>query len=523
MASQYGIKLAVHIISSHFGNLVSKVCECLLRRGTLDLSLIARYTELSSEKVKKCLLVLIQHNCVQAFNEEQKDARDDGFKTSIQYMALFNNILHRIRFAKFLVIVSEELGKECEEVFEGLLQHGRLTMEQIIDRASGIKNKDVSVPDTVRETFIRLVKARYVERCPAPQPFLPLPDEEEEKAAKKRGPRFAKTSEAPETIEQRAMAAAAPMEAKRFLVITDTVTDVNGENSGDASPSVRTGEKRKHGAFEMDEVLGASNCENEVLWRVNFEEVVRCLRHKACIAHVRSRLDDGAAIVVSGILEGTRSAENKVKTQCSAPLSLNTIYEEVMKSEAGRSMTLDHVKACLLQLGCSRVDELYSIDLNNIIEQAQNVEVESIVLKRYGHEAYKIFRLLSRDSCLYETAMISETVLSEKKDTQRTLYKLWKDDYLYMERVEIMAGRQSQHLLWKVNKQTLWKHVVDEMYHAGLNLYLRVAYELEQENELQGLTKDRLAERFERLKKVRILLESALMKLDDALMLFNDF
>lgn len=29
-----------------------------------------------------------------------------------QYMALFHNILHRMRFAKFLAIVSEELDKE---------------------------------------------------------------------------------------------------------------------------------------------------------------------------------------------------------------------------------------------------------------------------------------------------------------------------------------------------------------------------------------------------------------------------
>lgn len=33
------------------------------------------------------------------------------------------------------------------------------------------------------------------------------------------------------------------------------------------------------------------------------------------------------------------------------PLSLSSIYEEVIKSEAGRNMTLDHVRASLVQLG----------------------------------------------------------------------------------------------------------------------------------------------------------------------------
>lgn len=48
------------------------------------------------------------------------------------------------------------------------------------------------------------------------------------------------------------------------------------------------------------------------------------------------------------------------------PLSLNSIFEEVMKSEAGRSMTLDRVRASLVQLGCSpsmAIDESYSVGI----------------------------------------------------------------------------------------------------------------------------------------------------------------
>ncbi|KAL5720039.1 hypothetical protein ACHQM5_012750 [Ranunculus cassubicifolius] len=46
MVGQNGIKLALNLISTHFGNLVSKVCESLLRRGTLTLPEIARFTQL---------------------------------------------------------------------------------------------------------------------------------------------------------------------------------------------------------------------------------------------------------------------------------------------------------------------------------------------------------------------------------------------------------------------------------------------------------------------------------------------
>lgn len=81
-----------------------------------------------------------------------------------QYMALFNNIIHRLRFPKFMTIASKKNDKEVSDfllyvppttfllcfigliscinqflqgldIFEGLLQHGRLTLTQILDRA----------------------------------------------------------------------------------------------------------------------------------------------------------------------------------------------------------------------------------------------------------------------------------------------------------------------------------------------------------------------------------------------------
>ncbi|KAK6262333.1 hypothetical protein QUC31_008149 [Theobroma cacao] len=283
------------------------------------------------------------------------------------------------------------------------------------------------------------------------------------------------------------------------------------------------GKKRKLDALES-ETEGEATDEQVVLWRANFEEFIRRLRHKAFIENVRACLDDGAVIVVSAMLEATRTAEKKVKTENSVPLSLNSIYEEVIKSEEGRNITFDRVRASLVQLSCppfvKAVNESYSIDFKKIIELAQNDEVESIVLKRYGRDAYRMFRLLSSTARLLETDKIADTAFVEKKDTTKILYKLWKDDYLHMEKLQLTGARQSQFLLWKVNKNTLWEHVLDEMFHAALNLSLRVAHELEQEKELLNLPQDK---RVNRLRKVRLLLESSQMKLDDAIMLFHDF
>ncbi|XP_028089333.1 uncharacterized protein LOC114289764 [Camellia sinensis] len=126
-------------------------------------------------------------------------------------------------------------------------------------------------------------------------------------------------------------------------------------------------------------------------------------------------------------------------------------------------------------------------DLKSIIELAQNEEVESIVLKRYGREAYRIFRLLSKAGHLVETDKISNTTFVAKKDTAKILYQLWKDDYLHMEKIVTYGSKQSQFLLWNVNKHTLWDNVLNEMYHTALNLRIRIAHEQEQEKEVRKM------------------------------------
>ncbi|XP_059629258.1 uncharacterized protein LOC132271795 [Cornus florida] len=528
MVTQNGIKLAVHLISSYFGDNVAKVCECLLRRGTLPLAQIIQYTELEKETVRCSLLVLIQHNCVQAFSIIQEGGFGKASRVITQYMVLFDNIIHHMRFPKFLAMV-KYLGKECEDIIEGLLQHGRLSLKQISDRHKDTSNQSAgncTAQDAVKENFNKLVNARYVERCPAHEPNVAPPDEEET-SVKKKVSKADKMAEESKTLEERALSEAAPMESQRFLVETYNEIDVDEENSKEHPTSVPVGEKRKRGDLESDAIDGAEKTKKEVLWRPNFEEFMRRLRHKACIENVRTRLDDGAGIVLSAMLEATRSKETKVKTENSIPLSMDAIYEEVIKSIDGRTMTLELVRVSLVQLGCHPLDETYSIDLKSIIELAQNEEVESIVLKRYGREAYRMFRLLSKAGHLLETDKISDTTFVDKKDTAKTLYMLWKDDYLHMEKVSTFGGKQSNFLLWKVNKSSLWEHVLDEMYHAALNLRLRTAYEQEKEKEVLMIPKDKLvgelAKRRKRLQKVRIVLESSLMKLDDAIMLFHNF
>ncbi|XP_028773136.1 DNA-directed RNA polymerase III subunit RPC3 isoform X2 [Neltuma alba] len=488
MARQYGIKFAVHLITNHFGNLVAKVCECLLRRGTLTLEQLVRFTELTKEQVKNSLLVLVQHNCVQAFILEQ-----EGSKAYTQYLVLFDNILHRLRFPKFLEVVSQDLDEECVELLEGLLRDGRLTLKQMVDRASQRKENAVAL-DVVQESLRKLLMVRYVERCPSPEPVISPPVEQD---TKRRGAK-SKIVEEPETIEYRVLEAAVPVEGIRFSLTSNS--DVI--NNSEISPTTGAGANVAR--------------EDSTLFRANFEEFIRRCRHKVLIENVRTSHDDEPATVLGAILDATRNAEKKVKMENSVPLTLDAIFTEVQKTASGRAMTMERVRSSLVLL-----------DLKKIIESARDEEVESIVLKRYGRDAYRMFRLLSKAGRFLETDKIAESTFVEKRDTPKILYKLWKDDYLHMEKLVVTGARQSKFLLWKVNKPILWEHVLDEMHHAALNLSLRLAYEQEKDEELLNVPRDKivgpLQKRYKRLRNAWLLLESSLMKLDDALMLFHDF
>lgn len=441
-------------------------------------------------------------------------------------MVIFDNILHRMRFSKFLALLSEEFDEECVEILEDLLQHGRSSLEQIISRArSKINEGDCDVESGVRVNFQKLVCGRYIERCPDSEAVSVVYDE----GGKSHGGNTAEFAE-PKTIEQQVLASAIPSE--RFIIEAHATTRISSEANVNEKPlNVTVGEKRKGEDLEMDDGAETMISEKEVLWRANFEEFVDRLRHKACVVSVRSRYDDGAVIVLNAILEATRKAEGPHRIERSVSLTRDDILKEVKETKEGHNMTPEDVVLVLRQLNFygSAVgnEESYCVDLKDIVEVAQNNEVESLVSKRYGNDAYKMFRLLSMTGKLMETNKISYETFVEKKEALKILYNLWKDNYLHMEKIVAHGSTQSQFLLWKINKRAAREHVFDEMCHAALNLRLRMAYELEQENAILELPKDKRVgeegKKYERARKVKTLLESSLMQLDEALMLFHDF
>jgi DNA-directed RNA polymerase III subunit RPC3 len=452
--------------------------------------------------VKNALLVLIQHNCVQAFSTP----RGASDKTVTLYLAILDNALHQLRFSKFLSVIYADIP-ESEALIEGLLLNGRLTFDQLVERTISKIPEGSTVPtrEEIRMNFNKLVYAHYVERCPKPEPFFdPLVDEQPT-SSRKRAP---KTVEEVRSLEQKVVCTAALSDAERFSEIPYSME--SSLNQNDCHHQSVAGVKRKHESLEVDEE-NTIIAENEVLWRANFEKLIFCLKKKFCAEQKKAKLKLGTHSIWEAFLEA--SVTDKDNKSVTSPI--NGILERLQQKEGGSSMTLDQVTRVLNDLECSSTStnsEAFTFDLKKLVETCRNDEIESLVKKKYGQEAYIIFRLLVKRGCPIETDEITDATILDKQNVHKTLYRLWEDEYIDLERVS--AGVNTHYFVWRV-KSELREKCLDNLYHAALNLCQLI-------NDMTELLLERSKDEI-KLRNRKNILILALTRHDDSLMLFHDF
>ena len=116
-------------------------------------------------------MVLIHHNCVAPLRGGTPDS-------DALYHIHVDNILHRLRYPRFLLHTRERMGETHEALLEGLLEHGRLRARALFERAEasssgaasggGASRKDAlsSRRSRAEKAFEDLVEGRFVERVP---------------------------------------------------------------------------------------------------------------------------------------------------------------------------------------------------------------------------------------------------------------------------------------------------------------------------------------------------------------------
>ena len=391
--------------------------------------------------------MLVQHNCVLPLQTMKSD--DD-----VVYKIEIDDILHRLRYPRFLLHARECLGKTHELLLEGLLEHGRLRSHQLFARASASPgyDRDSNQGKSLEDIFGELVEGRFVERVPIGY------------GSKQRSVSDGKAEQVGSQATER-------------------------EKSNDVqSRSTIHDDRHKLSA----EVVGLGE-EDDALWRVNANEFNRRFRHIACAALVREKVDQSAGHLLLTMLELSRGHEVQVDEERSTSVTEADIMQKL--SGSGAATQMKNMKSALEKLSADTSELIscigntheganYCVNMRRIIDLIRIKEIEAVVRERFGGPACRIFRLLLLKRNL-EQKQIAEMAMIPVKDTRELLYKLLKAEYVQIQEV----ARTSDHApsrtfyLWRVDLLRVVEQVGRDLYRATSNLRARLLYELSQEKE----------------------------------------
>jgi len=440
--------------------------------------------------------VLVQHNCVLPLQTMKSD--DD-----VVYKIEIDDILHRLRYPRFLLHVRECLGKTHEMLLEGLLEHGRLRSHQLFARASASPgyDRDSNQGKSLEDIFGELVEGRFVERVPIGY------------GSKQRSVSDGKAEQVGSQATER-------------------------EKSNDVqSRSTIHDDRHKLSA----EVVGLGE-EDDALWRVNANEFNRRFRHIACAALVREKVDQSAGHLLLTMLELSRGHEVQVDEERSTSVTEADIMQKL--SGSGAATQMKNMKSALEKLSADTSELIscignthgganYCVNMRRIIDLIRIKEIEAVVRERFGGPACRIFRLLLLKRNL-EQKQIAEMAMIPVKDTRELLYKLLKAEYVQIQEV----ARTSDHApsrtfyLWRVDLLRVVEQVGRDLYRATSNLRARLLYELSQEKETLMLlerAQDKSTiplttgqrQNLVRMRTKATRLEGAIMRLDELVLIFN--
>ncbi|MEW5301413.1 MAG: hypothetical protein WDW36_004273 [Sanguina aurantia] len=444
-AIHYASDLATKMVRESFGELPERVVSLLLAKGLCTFGELQRGWDSgvphpSAANVKQALLVLIQHNCVAAYTQKEEEGVRQARPPQVMYEASVERILQLLRRHKFLLHIQDESGEMAEDIVQQLQQNGRLRLDQLIPAVATKQNRPISeVGDTIRNTFISLVQAHYIERappCDLPPPSIRLhPGAVKQKG---RGAKAGSADYAQDQGRQLKFLEEVRYQEARFKLPSGLLLDaiMSGEEAvagGDGA----AGSKRKRedgaaedeaGVEEKDEefileklsrnpvvkkarmkagtskatavaeaaaaaappalkgkagkavqqslVERAKGVEPaQVLWRINPEEFNRRFRHKAIVALMEEKVDQDAGTVIAAMLEASRG------------------FERDLRAERSTGLCEDEISAAVSRLVTAGLREELLTDVRSVIrsiEALDNVEFISYLREGPGGSLYAV-------------------------------------------------------------------------------------------------------------------------------------
>ncbi|KAF9385512.1 RNA polymerase III subunit C82 [Podila verticillata] len=481
-------KLCRLIVREHFGPIVEKVANVLIRKGRMPVGMIARITTLKPKRVRECLFVMIQHN-IAVYAETQEKTRIVTY-----YEVNRTELLNRVLIPKVLHSSQEWFESDGAAIAQTMLVHGKLTITEctndIVARATYDKRGAAQRTASLKKAFTRMVK----EKCLiAVRPSDSLTATDRDMAEEKR--ETDKMTLPPTAAEMTAIRKNLGSQRSQELSKTTIVGLKRTLDSVDSDGY--DGDKRRK--LDFSELTIHEEVEADVFFKINFERFVIRWRNMQIADLYEARLNPTAKAIMNTILTLAEERMINCKEDSSSPVNimllLNTLPKDInlidtlefeqqelginnSKPKAGECLEkyIDILEADLMHIlkkDGGRSGQ-YVINLKAASKIMKKNLIQGVVSSRFGSAYVRIMNMLL-DKGKLEEKMISKFSMMPVKDVREKLTTLCTFGVLNLQEVPKSQDRAPSRTfyLWEVILSRAADALVDRLYHSMGNLRQR--------------------------------------------------
>ncbi|NXM89489.1 RPC3 polymerase, partial [Oenanthe oenanthe] len=491
--TQAELRLCSLLLQEHFGEIVEKVGNSLLRTGPRPLRLLVGDTGLLPDQVKKALCVLIQHSLV------RYEVQPRG---SVEYEARSERILRILRYPRYIYTAKTLYGDPGELLVEELLLHGHLPMScavaRVADRLTETMEDGKTMDYTeVSSTFVRLADTHFIQRCPI------VPE----------SPRNSKVPPAPAP-------ALAIAESDMYVVPRLSLV-----GKGKRRHSCDEEEEGENKAKRQKQEGGSSETppDDGIYWQVNLERFHQHFRAQALVSAVASRMDQvcgfplhshsGAELLpLSFLLFPIQTSSEVVRTMLrmsevttasgashTQPLSSNEIFRSLPAGYNIGKQVLDQYLALLADDPLEFVGKsgdsgggTYTVKVTwgpgaswAPPSPFPHPSLIPLLLHSFGSRCARIFRLLLRKKHL-EQKQVEDFAMIPAKEAKDMLYRMLSENLVSLQEIPKTPDHAPSRTfyLYTVNVMAAARMLLHRCYKSVANLMERRQHEMRENKRL---------------------------------------
>ncbi|CAM9391906.1 unnamed protein product [Sphacelaria rigidula] len=289
-----------------------------------------------------------------------------------------------------------------------------------------------------------------------------------------------------------------------------------------------------------------------VVWKLGIDRFHRDFRQIALLGLVQDRFPKSklAYMAMKLMMENSAPTERKVNQETTASISATELFDKLCKVWPTDPLTrnkavpdwrrfVSWMSALCSDLtamvskisGADPQNPRYVVKMADMIRYMQKTLIRCTVRDKYGAETGRIMEILLQKKYL-EQQQVGEMAMIPAGDARTRLYCLLKDSRMVsVQEVPRRADRNpnTTYYLWTIKHDQVSQVVMDSLYKAMLNMRLRRKFVYSNDKELfihdaaARVSNDAERERLEKVKRSLDRLDTALLRLDENLMIFDTF